>query len=207
MKINSKIVGFAVVKEQEAVEVSAPVPVVSTVIESRPELVEGKTYKLKPGSSDHAFYVTINNVVDVNGVTRPIEMFVVSKDIASFQWISALARLVSAVFRHTPDVRFIADELKEVFDPQGGYFIPGSKGKRANSIVAHIGHVLGQHLDSLNVKPVEAVEVEAAVEAVSEDEGDSYPASATTCSKCHTRAVIVTEGCEKCLDCGFSKCG
>jgi len=194
MKIENKIVGFAVVKEQEAVEVSAPVPVVSTVIESRPELVEGKTYKLKPGSSDHAFYVTINDIVDGNGVRRPVEMFVVSKDIASFQWISALARLVSAVFRHTPDVRFISEELKEVFDPQGGYFIPGSKGKRANSIVAHIGHVLGQHLDSLNVKPV----VEAAV--------DSFPPSATVCPKCHTKAVVISEGCGKCLSCGDSKC-
>jgi len=149
--ITQKITAVSVMSKSEVAEVPALAETKSTLIESRPDVIEGKTYKIKPASTESAFYITINDVVNDDGSKRPMEMFIVSKDVESFQWISALTRLTSAIFRHTPDVSFVAKELQEVFDPRGGYYIPGSQGKYANSIVAHIGVVLEMHFKGLGI--------------------------------------------------------
>ena len=114
----------------------------------RPEMLIGSTYKVKTPVSDHAMYVTINDIVLNEGTPheqrRPFEIFINSKNLDHFQWIVALTRIMSAVFRKGGDVTFLVDELKAVFDPRGGYWQPG--GKFMPSIIAELGYIVEKHL-------------------------------------------------------------
>jgi hypothetical protein len=137
-----------------------------------------------------------------------------------FQWIVALTRLMSAVFRKGGDVTFLAEELQAVFDPRGGYFKPG--GKFMPSIIAEIGAVIEHHLQKIGLMEKEELSEQqqllldqkrAEAEASAKDRAAnavadaSYPASATLCNKCHTKAVVIMDNCATCLSCGYSKCG
>jgi len=140
-----------------------------------------------------------------------------------FQWIVALTRVMSAVFRKGGDVTFLSEELQAVFDPKGGYFKPG--GRFVPSIVADIGAVIEHHFKRIGLlEPDELseqqqlmlqekrAEVQARDSATSvtipgADGETSYPASATLCHKCHTKAMVLLDGCQTCLACGYSKCG
>jgi len=119
----------------------------------RPEMLVGSTYKIKTPISDHAMYVTINDIVLNEGTEyeqrRPFEVFINSKNLDHFQWIVALTRIISAVFRKGGDVTFLVDELKAVFDPRGGYWQPG--GKFMPSIIAELGYVIEKHLQSIGL--------------------------------------------------------
>ena len=119
----------------------------------RPEVLIGSTYKIKTPVSDHAMYVTINDIVLNEGTEyeqrRPFEIFINSKNLDHFQWIVALTRIISAVFRKGGDVTFLVDELKAVFDPRGGYWQPG--GKFMPSIIAELGYVIERHLQSIGL--------------------------------------------------------
>jgi hypothetical protein len=188
------------------------------------EALEGSTYKIKTPLDDHAMYVTINDIILNPGTEheqrRPFEIFINSKNMDHFQWIVALTRLMSAVFRKGGDVTFLAEELQAVFDPKGGYFKPG--GRFMPSIIAEIGDVIAHHMRKiglmekeelseqqmliLNQKRAEAEGLQATTPAADGDDG-SYPASATLCNKCSTKAVIVMDNCATCLSCGYSKCG
>ena len=119
----------------------------------RPEMLIGSTYKIKTPVSDHAMYVTINDIVLNEGTEheqrRPFEIFINSKNLDHFQWIVALTRIISAVFRKGGDVTFLVEELKAVFDPRGGYWQPG--GKFMPSIIAELGHVIEKHLQMIGL--------------------------------------------------------
>ena len=119
----------------------------------RPEVLIGSTYKIKTPVSDHAMYVTINDIVLNEGTPheqrRPFEVFINSKNLDHFQWIVALTRIISAVFRKGGDTTFLVDELKAVFDPRGGYWQPG--GKFMPSTIAELGHVIERHLQSIGL--------------------------------------------------------
>lgn len=117
----------------------------------RPRKVCGCSYKLTIPTIDEKVYVTINNIEMPDGRMRPIEIFINSKNMESFQWVTALTRILSAVFRKPGNFLFIIKELQQVFDPGGGYFIPGSEGTRADSIVAHIGLVIEEHCRDLGI--------------------------------------------------------
>ena len=152
---------------------------------------------------------------------RPFEIFINSKNMDHFQWIVALTRLMSAVFRKGGDVTFLAEELQAVFDPRGGYFKPG--GKFMPSIIAEIGAVIEHHLQKIGLMEKEELseqqqlildqkraQAESAAQktAAAEANGDAtYPASATLCNKCPTKAVIIMDTGAPCLSCGYSKCG
>src|SRR5687768_12530796 len=119
----------------------------------RPEMLVGSTYKIKTPVSDHAMYVTINDII-LNEDTpyeqrRPFEIFINSKNLDHFQWIVALTRIISAVFRKGGDVTFLVDELKAVFDPRGGYWQAG--GKFMPSIIAELGYVIEKHLQTIGL--------------------------------------------------------
>jgi len=239
IKIRKNIAGYEVVKPEEelaaqkaAVEerearTSAKVIRMTEKV-MRPEgmeALEGSTYKIKTPLDDHAMYVTINDIVLNLGTEheqrRPFEIFINSKNMDHFQWIVALTRLMSAVFRKGGDVTFLADELQAVFDPKGGYFKPG--GKFMPSIIAEIGDVIAHHMQKIGLMEkeemseqqkllleqkraeVEGMNLEAKAESAGEDAG--YPASATLCHKCSTKAVVVMDNCATCLSCGYSKCG
>src|SRR3970040_770704 len=114
----------------------------------RPEMLIGSTYKVKTPVSDHAMYVTINDIVLNEGTQheqrRPFEIFINSKNLDHYQWIVALTRIMSAVFRKGGDVTFLVEELKAAFDPRGGYWQPG--GRFMPSIIAELGHIVEKHL-------------------------------------------------------------
>lgn len=150
-EIKSKIIGYEVVKpEQPAAEPVQPESNVVQMHESveRPEMLLGSTYKIKTPLSDHALYITINDIILNEGTEheqrRPFEIFINSKNMENFQWVLALTRVISAVFRKGGDCTFLVEELKAVFDPKGGYFKRG--GKFMPSLVAEIGEAIENHM-------------------------------------------------------------
>jgi hypothetical protein len=220
-KIDQKIVVSAVVeKSQPEVEAEAGAEVIQMHENlARPETLQGMTYKIKTPLSEHAMYVTINDIVLNPGteheLRRPFEIFINSKNMEHFQWIIALTRILSAVFRKGGDVIFLVDELRSVFDPQGGYFKKG--GRYTPSIVAEIGDVIEQHMIAIGMlkktEPdqhqqahIEAKRQEFEAKNQPGESNDGYPASAQLCKKCQTRAVISLDNCLTCLHCGDSKC-
>ena len=187
----------------------------------RPSLLQGSTYKIKTPLSEHALYVTINDVILNPGtdheLRRPFEMFINSKNMDHFQWIVALTRIVSAVFRKGGDITFLVEELRSVFDPHGGYFKQG--GKFMPSLVAEIGDALESHLrmigllkdnelDEHQKKLISEKRAEYNRTPTDTDSSDTedFPESAELCNKCLTKAMIFMDGCLTCLNCGESKC-
>jgi hypothetical protein len=189
----------------------------------RPETLEGTTYKIKTPESEHALYVTINDVVLNPGsdheIRRPFEIFINSKNMDHFQWIVALTRIISGVFRKGGDCTFLVEELHSVFDPKGGYMKRG--GRWMPSLVAEIGDVVEQHLKKIGMMADEMDEYQRAwleqkrAEFDGQGAGDSgdqatdsgFPAGSVLCKKCHTQAMVQMDGCLTCLNCGDSKCG
>jgi hypothetical protein len=188
----------------------------------RPEVLIGSTFKIKTPVSDHAMYVTINDIILNEGTDyeqrRPFEIFINSKNLDHFQWIVALTRIISAVFRKGGDVTFLVDELKAVFDPRGGYWQPG--GKFMPSIIAELGYVIERHLQNIGLirkvgldehqqKLVDEKRAEFQARAKQTDAfaKSHFPEGAQLCNKCSTAAVIMMDGCMTCLNCGESKCG
>lgn len=188
----------------------------------RPEMLIGSTYKVKTPVSDHAMYVTINDIVLNEGTEhekrRPFEIFINSKNLDHYQWIVALTRIMSAVFRKGGDVVFLVDELKAVFDPRGGYWQPG--GRFMPSIIAELGYIIEKHLVQIGMLklsvPTEAQQVliaeKRAAFAARSGQRDAFaknhfPAGAQLCGKCNTAAAVMLDGCLTCLNCGYSKCG
>ena len=196
----------------------------------RPEMLVGSTYKIKTPLSDHALYVTINDIV-LNPQTpyekrRPFEIFINSKNMDHFQWIVALTRIISAVFRKGGDVTFLVEELRSVFDPQGGYFKRG--GKYTPSLVAEIGDAIDSHMRMIGMIRDEGLdehqqklidqkrrefEGHSQAATIASDAGDAgeeapaFPPEARLCLKCQTKAAVMLDGCMTCLNCGDSKCG
>jgi ribonucleoside-diphosphate reductase alpha chain len=169
---------------------SAPADPTPAALTARPETLIGSTYKIKWPESEHALYVTINDIEE-NGGRRPFEIFVNSKNMEHYAWTLALTRMISAVFRRGGDVTFVAEELKAVFDPRGGSWL---NGRYVPSLLAAIGDVIQRHLDS------DTVSARAPVTAAPMQTRPRF------CPKCSAGALIRTEGCDKCLECGYSKC-
>lgn len=180
----------------------------------RPEELAGSTYKIKTPLSDHALYVTINDIVLNPGteheLRRPFEIFINSKNMEHFQWIVALTRIISAVFRKGGDVAFLVEELHSVFDPGGGYLKRG--GKHVPSLVAEIGTVIEEHLIKIGMVARDQPDERQRrhIEEIRRELGcadGEFPASAAICAQCSTKAAVMRDGCLTCLNCGDSKCG
>lgn len=229
IKIDKKIVGYRVKtttpeKTEDSEHESATNVIQMHEKLERPEVLLGSTYKIKTPLSEHALYVTINDVVLNAGTEheqrRPFEIFINSKNMEHFQWIVALTRIISAVFRKGGDITFLVEELRSVFDPRGGYFKPG--GKYMPSLVAEIGDAIERHMrmigllrnDTLETNQAHLIaEKRAAFEARSgrsirnaQGSEASFPREARLCLKCHTKAVVQMDGCMVCLNCADSKC-
>ncbi|MGC9369773.1 MAG: adenosylcobalamin-dependent ribonucleoside-diphosphate reductase [Paracoccaceae bacterium] len=166
----------------------------------RPQTLEGNTYKLKWPDSEHAIYITINDVV-VNGHRRPFEVFINSKNMEHYAWTVALTRMISAVFRRGGDVSFVVEELKAVFDPRGGAWM---QGKYIPSILAAIGGVIERHLIAIGFIPGEGMglKTDPQYEALAVGERPRGPA----CPACGSYEMRMVEGCMTCMSCGHSKC-
>ncbi len=166
----------------------------------RPQELEGATYKLRWPDSEHAIYITVNDVV-VGGRRRPFEVFINSKNMEHFAWTVALTRMISAVFRRGGDVSFVVEELKAVFDPRGGAWMGG---KYVPSILAAIGGVIEQHLISIGFIEGEGMGLKA--DPRSDVVGMGAPRG-KACSSCGSYEMRMIEGCMTCANCGYSKCG
>ena len=166
----------------------------------RPTELDGQTYKLKWPDSEHAIYITVNDVV-VNGQLRPFEVFINSKNMEHFAWTVALTRMISAVFRRGGDVSFVVEELKAVFDPRGGAWM---QGKYVPSILAAIGGVIERHMVSTGFIAGEGMGLKTDPQAEVVQLGKPKGKACTSCGSFELRMV---EGCMTCASCGFSKCG
>jgi len=226
IKLGSKIVSYSVTKEgEEKPDVEAQAPDITENEDSnvvhmhekveRPEMLLGSTYKIKTPLSEHSLYLTINDMVLNPGtkheLRRPFEIFINSKNMDHFQWIVALTRIISAVFRKGGDVTFLVDELHSVFDPRGGYFKKG--GKYMPSLVAELGDAIESHMkliglikdDDMDEHQLKLIaEKRAQFETKQKPAGDDnntsdFPAGSQLCNKCSTKAVIKMDGCMTCL--------
>jgi ribonucleoside-diphosphate reductase alpha chain len=185
----------------------------------RPEDLPGKTYKIKWPGSDHAIYITINDVMQ-DGRRRPFEIFINSKNMEHYAWTVALTRMISAVFRRGGDVSFVVEELKAVFDPRGGQWM---EGRYVPSLLAAIGGVIERHLIEIGFLAADdapgiaqAVEARLKLAAGARDSGDGSgtsdgaggpAAKMGQCPNCGAAALTHQEGCDICLNCGYSRCG
>ncbi len=166
----------------------------------REAVLPGFTYKVRWPDSDHAIYITLNDIIE-DGRRRPFEIFINSKNMEHYAWTVALTRMISAVFRRGGDVSFVVEELKAVFDPRGGQWM---NGKYVPSLLAAIGGVIERHMiDTGFLKPEEGGLAPAADLAVP----SGTPSGLRYCPKCDNPTLVFQEGCHNCLNCGYSKCG
>ncbi len=175
----------------------------------RAAVLEGRTYKLKWPDSEHALYITINNTVE-NGKPRPFEIFINTKSLDHYAWIVALTRMISAVFRRGGDVSFVVEELKAIFDPKGGIFMDG---EYVPSLIAAIGKIIEQHMQATGALDQDHNEIPLAASSApvmtSEQRNKIIAVSQNMkfCPKCAQPALVLREGCQICMACGYSKCG
>ncbi|MFV1873697.1 MAG: NrdJb [Oleiphilus sp.] len=225
IKIEKKIVGYQVKTPQNTTDAPTTpkvVPIEMNETVKRPDFLLGSTYKIKPPVSEHALYITINDIIlneDTDHETRrPYEVFINSKSMEHYQWVIALTRVISAVFRKGGDITFLIEELSSVYDPNGGYYKKG--GVYMPSLVAEISSVIEKHMTSIGlIQPEEMSETTQQILAEKKAqfeqknneapaaEDNPFPANASLCKKCHNKSVIVMDGCKTCLNCGDSKCG
>ena len=181
-----------------------------TTLVPREDRLTGATYKLKWPHSAHAVYITINDVIE-NGEPQPFEIFINSKNMEHYAWTLGLTRMISAVFRRGGDVAFVHEELKAVFDPGGGTWI---QGRYVPSLLAAIGSIIERHMQGAEHAAAAGVSAQEAfvrqdlkvtvMETVQTAEAER---PAMCCRQCGSLSVIRKEGCDSCLDCGYSKCG
>jgi ribonucleoside-diphosphate reductase alpha chain len=174
---------------------------------ARPEALPGRTYKLRWPESDHAIYITLNDVVQ-DGRRRPFEIFINSKNMEHYAWTLALTRMISAVFRRGGDVSFVVEELKAVFDPRGGTWLGG---RYVPSLLAAIGDVIERHMIEIGFLPSDEDRVQAEPQRAVAGEPETpelVPAhrAVRQCPKCGGASLIHQEGCDLCMACGYSRC-
>ncbi|WOF75440.1 adenosylcobalamin-dependent ribonucleoside-diphosphate reductase [Parvibaculaceae bacterium PLY_AMNH_Bact1] len=167
----------------------------------RDSVLPGFTYKLQWPESDHAMYITLNDILQDNR-RRPFEIFINSKNMEHYAWTVALTRMISAVFRRGGDVTFVVEELKAVFDPRGGAWVDG---RYVPSLLAAIGEVIEQHMiDTGFIAKNEGRPISEALQKVA---GDADGPKRASCPRCGDRSLIRQEGCDNCTECGYSRCG
>lgn len=181
----------------------------------RPEALPGQTYKLRWPDSDHALYITLNDILQ-DGRRRPFEVFINSKNMEHYAWTVALTRMVSAVFRRGGDVSFVVEELKAVFDPRGGHWM---EGRYVPSLLAAIGEVIEKHMVAIGFLPggeaaamAEPARAAAALASAGASDASDAPAEPPRarlahCPRCAQPTLVRQEGCDLCTSCGYSKCG
>ncbi len=186
----------------------------------RPDALPGATYKVNWPESDHAIYITLNDIIQ-DGRRRPFEVFINSKNMEHYAWTVGLTRMISAVFRRGGDVSFVVEELKAVFDPRGGQWVGG---RYVPSLLAAMGGVIERHMIEIGflVAPGQlANEADKKLNVIGLSDtygsgnggGDESPARSKNqapfrqCPKCGQPSLMRQEGCDTCASCGYSKCG
>lgn len=204
VKIDEKIVSAEVVKNAPA-----PTPVLPY---ERPLILRGTTYKIRPPTLGAALYVTINDLELPDKTRRPLEVFLNTKDVTHTQWMHALTRMLSFILRQPNiPIHLAVDELKQISDPEGHYFLPkadpAGRGK-VGGMVAHIGRVIEEHCIGLGIiKKPEMSEAQKTAVAEKKVQAEKAGIKAQECPKCHELAMYLMDGCLTCTSCGESKCG
>ena len=168
----------------------------------RPAALEGQTYKVKWPGSEHALYITINDII-IAGHRRPFEVFINSKNMEHFAWTVALTRMISAVFRRGGDISFVVEELKAVFDPRGGAWM---EGRYIPSILAAIGGVIERHLVNIGFIEGEGLGLKSDPKAEAVAISRAASPRGKSCEACGSHDLRMIEGCMTCGSCGHSKC-
>jgi ribonucleoside-diphosphate reductase alpha chain len=203
---SDKIAGILVKKDDSPK--NGKIPVIPDL--PRPKELEGTTYKIKTPLAPDALYLTINDIIEAEtGKRRPYELFINTKNLQHLSWIVAMTRLISAVFRKEPDPSFLVDELKSIYDPNGGYF---SEGKYIPSLAADIGLVIEKHLTKIGMikKKENGNGAASALETTGKSknkQGKPENKNLMICPQCNDKSLYYQENCLKCLSCGYSKCG
>jgi ribonucleoside-diphosphate reductase alpha chain len=181
---------------------------------SRPEALPGQTYKIRWPESEHALYITLNDIIQ-DGRRRPFEVFINSKNMEHYAWTVALTRMISAVFRRGGDVSFVVEEMKAVFDPRGGAWMGG---KYVPSLLAAIGDVIERHMIEIGFLPARGQRTAISDQQHALGDGRGVAAAGALisdqrrlsrmaqCPKCGEAALIRIEGCDQCTSCDYSKC-
>lgn len=196
-------------------EVKRVTPAVTSATEepeARPETLPGRTYKLRWPESDHAIYITVNDILSADGegpsIRRPFEVFINSKNMEHYAWTVALTRMISAVFRRGGDVGFVVEELKAVFDPRGGQWM---NGRYVPSLLAAIGDVIERHMIETGFLATERAARQKAdgpkIVSLRNAKDGARDRRLRACPKCGNYALLRQEDCDTCTSCGYSKCG
>ena len=206
-EIGEKVRGSILSVDDKPAQEKKPDSIIHVV--DRPVELYGKTYKVKWPGSEHAMYITVNDFINEDGTIRPFEVFINTKDARHQEWIMALTRCISAIFRRGGDVSFIIEELKAVHSSVDGGFI---EGKYVPSLVAKIGLVLENHIASRPAGPVilktdllKDIKLVGGGYAVADEKEE--PVTGQICPKCAAPTFVHQEGCNTCLSCGYSDCG
>ena len=183
--------------EPKPIETGETPIVVDDAPPPRPVELTGKTYKLRWPTSEHAFYLTVNDIEE-NGEVRPYEVFINSKNLEHYPWVIALTRMISAVYRRGGPIDFVAEELQQVFDPKGGTW---ADGKYVSSFVAAIGQALADHRAAYGMGGMTP-------DAPAKPPAEPSPVNLAgkTCPACSKPTLFSSGGCLNCLSCSYSKC-
>jgi hypothetical protein len=208
LSLSSKIVSSELLKNDNPSIIVKPESTNQLTIIERPDCLDGSTYKLKTPLTEHAHYITINNI-EIEGKLYPFEIFINSKQMSAQEYVVALTRVISSVFRNSLHFKdgatFLVEELQAVFSPGGGYL---KQGRRVPSIIAEFGDVLEIHLEKIGCVP----KPEELPEYVQEKRKQALNtpgiiANASQCLVCLKIAVVRMDNCDTCLECGDGKCG
>ena len=175
----------------------------------RPEVVDAKVYKLKSAFVKNSVFITLS-YINKNGVLSPIEIFINSKDLTKTSEYVVLTRLISAIFRRSTNPMFILEELQGIFDPNGGSF---KEGKYYHSFYSEIADVIERFFFDVKIidKPISHNEKELPSQEITIDANqESYGAHINTefriCPVCSGKSLKTENGCDTCVECGYSKC-
>jgi ribonucleoside-diphosphate reductase alpha chain len=179
---------------------------------NRGPVLEGATYKLRWPGGEHSLYITINDIEERDGRRRPFEVFINTKNLEHYAWTVALTRMISAIFRRGGDVTFVVEELKAIFDPQGGQWMGG---RYVPSLIAAIGEAIEGHMVRIGFIAPPAARADDDVvkqQSVLAADGSGAPKvggaiAGRVCPRCNVRALHHREGCWTCDSCGYSRCG
>ena len=168
---------------------------------TRPEVVDAKVYKLKSAFVKNSVFVTLSYTSD-NGEIRPIEIFINSKDLSRSHEYVILTRLISAVFRRGADVMFILEELQGILDPEGGRF---KEGNYYHSLYAEIAEVIQNFFYDVGILKIPE-ENTIPNDGMLEKQDSSHNENFKICPTCNSKTLKVENGCDMCVQCGYSKC-
>ena len=171
----------------------------------RPEVVDAKVYQVKSAFIKNSVFVTLSFIQHDDQI-RPIEIFINSKDLTRAPEYVVLTRLISAIFRRSPNPMFILEELQGIFDPNGGSF---KEGKYYHSFYAEIADVIERFFYDVGIieKPQEmTINNDGTIQPPKVENGDPENTSFKICPDCDSKTLKTENGCDSCMACGYSKC-